>query len=173
MKRLLNYIPLFLIVAALTSCNDTDDVSAIFTKENKKMTLIFEDRGKETKPFDVWEGNEELKKKSIELRDKEGNYTFTFDGLEEDGWISGNFEGKIVNTKLYGTWSADGKSNAMSIKVNRTDGPRETDPLAIEFFNSFPNIYKYVGDTRSISLYYKFGQIKHRYIGFINIGKKK
>ena len=79
MKRLTSILTLVLIVTALSSCNDTDDVVKIFTKDTKKMTMLLEATETNPREQDLWDGNAKAKEESVRLRDEPGNYEITFE----------------------------------------------------------------------------------------------
>lgn len=150
-------LSLILIVATLSSCNDTDDVVKIFTKDTKKLTMLLIATSTNPKEQDLWGGNVDAKERSMKLKNIDGNYELIFDseGEADDGIIRGKFTGRAVNTKLNGTWSADGKTNKMSIRLDQNIGPNtESDVLAKDFIRSLNKVYKYQGDSQSLSLFY-------------------
>lgn len=178
MKRLTSILTLVLIVTALSSCNDTDDVVKIFTKDIKKMTMLLEATETNPREQDLWDGNAKAKEESVRLRDEPGNYEITFDYEEEpeNGRIHGTFKGRAVKTILKGKWSANGKNQEMSMMLNADITPAsETDRLAKEFIralqgNSNFRIYKYQGDDQSLSVFYdKENKNVKKFIGFITL----
>ena len=168
MRRLLTYILFISIVTAITSCNNTDNLSAIFTDNPKKMTMIFEKNGTNRIPITAKWGEEGIE--CLETAKKDENYILTYTGVEEDGTIAGRFEFKLVKITLKGKWGADGKKNTMWVEYDHPamDPSKGTDRLEKEIIRTFVNIKKYSGDKNSQSLYYKEGNStsKH-YIGFV------
>lgn len=175
MRILKNILTVVLIVTALSSCNDTDDVVKIFTKDTKKVTMLLSATSTNPKEQDLWNGNAKAKEESVRLRNEPGNYEIIFDSEDEpeDGIIRGTFKGRAIKTTLEGTWSADGKTQKMSMILNRGIGPgSETDIMAKEFIRALDNkVYKYQGDTQSLSLFYEEKNPLNKFIGFITIKK--
>lgn len=162
MKRKSLYICHLLLMLALipafSGCNTEDDLIRIFTGKTWKMSRITIE-GKESEQFGaiVWD-SETAYNRSIELLKAENNFTVIFEGIEVNGELSGNnVTVNGVNVKnATGTWTANGKSNAISLSLNISAS--ETDPLAKEFIKGMQNIFKYEGDENQITLYYKEGQ---------------
>ncbi len=169
MERKSLYICRLLLMLALIpvfgGCNTEDDLVRIFTGKTWKMSRItLEGKGGEQFGAIVWD-SETAFNQSIGLLKAENNFTVIFEGNEVNGELIGN--NLIVNgvkvKNATGTWTADGKTNEISLKLNISAS--ETDPLAKEFIKGMQNVFKYEGDENQITLYYKEGQTT-RLIGF-------
>ena len=169
MSKFKHLLYCLLFITALTSCNDTDDLSAIFANKGKKLTNILRQGSKGPIPItDFWPVEDiKGKEKSYELLRDAKNYLISFDGIEEDGKITGNFSAKGVNVNLTGSWKADGKSGKISLSIKNSSGT-ESDSIAKEYIEALKNVYKYKGDKNNLYLYYEKGQQTGRFLMFHN-----
>lgn len=164
MIRNIGYLLLLLALLPIVSgCSSEDDVIEIFTKNTWKLSrLTTQDSSARFLP-NLW-NNEKDFNTSMDALDQEGNFTINFAGTDLNGEIMGTtLDGKGIRATFTGTWSVDAKANtlAIALKVNGS----ETDPLAKEFIKGLQNVYKYEGDSNSLTLYFKDGDIT-KIIGF-------
>ena len=168
MKKIFSILSILLLVTAFSSCNDTDDLTSIFIKSDKKLTTLWQTPHNKPKEIDLWNKDEDAYNKSQELKKIDENFSLSFDGTEDNEKISGTLKGKAVKMQITGTWSADGKSNRMSIKLDHgIDYNKESDILAKEFIKALTSVYKYSGDKNTISLYFKDPRYNNPHIGFV------
>lgn len=158
MKRILSNIGCLLVfclaLPLLSSCNNTDDLTEIFTGKTWKMSRLT-NKGSES-PFypGIWDSQEAMDRSLNQLK-QEGNFTLRFEGNELDGeMIGATLSGRGINTSFTGTWNADGKNQSLTLSL-KTNGATEGDPLAKAFINGLRNVYKYEGDANSLTLFYK------------------
>ena len=155
---------LLAVILLLAGCNNEDDVMEIFTGKTWKLTRLTTEGSSNRFLAGLWD-NENSYNNSIEKLNSSGNYILNFYGdSQSDGLITPTFNANGINAKITnGTWKADGISKDLTLsgKVTGT----ESDPLAKEFMKGLPLIYKYEGDNRTLTLYYKDGQI-NKIMGF-------
>lgn len=167
MKRKIRKIGYLLLILALlpivSGCNNEDDVIEIFTKNTWKLSrLTTEDSSARFLP-NLWNNDKDYKA-SLDALNQESNFTINFAGTELNGEIMGTtLDGRGIKATFTGTWTVDGKENTLRIalKINGS----ETDPLAKEFIKGLQNVYKYEGDSNSLTLFFKDGQVT-KVIGF-------
>lgn len=140
---------LFVLLPALSGCNDTDDVQRIFTGKTWKLTYIT--KKNDHKPYDFWEGDAAAMKKSMELLKGENNFLINFTGITTDDVIQGPVSG-VVTAKFEGTWSANAKTQAFHASVK---GGSEKDILAKKFLELLNKAQSYDGDENNLYLYYE------------------
>ena len=168
MKQLTRLMGRLLLLCALLplcgSCTTEDDVVEIFTGKTWKLTRLTNKNSSARFLSTLW-SDEQTYNKSITLLDQEGNYTLVFEGLELNGEvIDATFSAKAINSRLSGSWDVDGGSKALSLSGKVTGS--DSDPLAKAFINGLQKVFKYEGDTNSLTLYYQDGQVT-RVMGFI------
>ena len=164
MKRHLIFIigvTLFVLTPLLISgcSSNDDDVKVIFTGKTWKMSYIFRE-GDPKAYVNFWYDDREAEKKSTELQKLNGNYEVEFVGANIDGAFSGSFSGKGVDSSFTGTWRADAKNRAMSTYDMKWDKD-ETDVLAKQFQKGMNTAFKYSGDSNSLYIYYKDGEVTY------------
>lgn len=150
-KRIKNkwLLLLFVLLPALSGCNDADDVQRIFTGKTWKLTYIT--KKDDHQPYDFWAGDAAAKKASLELVDKAGNYLITFSGATIDDIIKGDVRG-TATSEFKGTWSANAKSQNFQAAVK---GGNEKDILAKKFLEILNKADSYSGDEHNLYLYYE------------------
>lgn len=149
---------LLLLLPLFASCNDSDDVAAIFTGKTWKLNYITEDSNNEM--FDFW-GNAEAQKKSMEQLNATGTYTINFEGATEGDLIKGKVNGRTIIQNFEGSWSANSKNNDFHASVN---GSNE-DALAKNFLEGLNNATSYKGsDNTNLYILYKSGQRTFRMV---------
>ena len=155
-----------LIITAFSSCNNTDNLTAIFTSNGKKLTVIARQGSRGPVPvMDYWDANDKAAiKKSNDLLINPDNYHLTFDGIEDNGKMEGNFSAKAVQSSFSGKWQADGKSGKISLSISQGMNTKESDPLAKAFVKALQHTYKYKGDRHNLYLYFTEGQTKDRFL---------
>lgn len=167
MKRLIRNLGCLLLVLSLlpllSGCNNEDDIIEIFTGKTWKLSRIT-DKGSNRQFYPgLWQ-DAEAEKRSRELLKAKGNFTLNFEGSELNGELMGTrVNGRGAASEFNGTWSADGSSGELSIKV-KVEGS-ESDALAKAFIFGLQNVYKYEGDANSLTLFFKDGSAT-RVMGF-------
>lgn len=168
MNKLTSYISLlllFITLPLLNSCSSDDDVMEILTGKSWKLARLTT-KGSHA-PFmqNLWANETEYNNTMTALK-QNGNFTIAFEGAEVNNEMIGRtFSARaIIATINNGTWHTEKNSRHLTLegKVNGT----ETDPLTKEFFKGLANVFKYEGDSRSITLYYKDGQTTKE-MGFV------
>lgn len=141
-------------IVLLSSCDQADDVSGIFTGKTWKLTNVFWDDGSSpSRPiWDSWSAEE--KKQSEELLMTKGNFYLRFDGLETDGTIDGSFNGRATSTSVNGKWRADGKSHTFSTDQENVN---DNNNLGKEFLKGLKNAHKYAGDYNQLQIFFQDG----------------
>ncbi len=138
----------------LSSCDQSDDLTGIFTGKTWKLTNIFLDDGSNPsrRVWDSW--SEDVQTQSEELLMTKGNFILKFDGLEVDETITGNYNGRAANANVGGAWNADGKKHTFS-----TDQQAVTDKnmLGQEFITGLQNATKYAGDYNQLQIFFESG----------------
>lgn len=158
---------LFALLAAillLAGCNNEDDVLEIFTGKTWKLTRITTEGSSNRFLPGLWD-NENSYNNSIEKLNIENNYVLVFYGNPQSSeYIASTFNANGINATITnGTWKADGASKNLTLngKISGT----ESDPLAKEFMKALLLVYKYEGDNRTLTLYYKDGN-SNKIMGF-------
>lgn len=156
--KLYKLFALLTIILTLTSCNNKDDVMEIFTGKTWKLTRLTTEGSSNRFLSGLWD-NEDSYNNSIEKLNSAGNYILNFYGDSQSAeQIASTFNANGINAKITnGTWKADGVSKELVLSGKVTGA--ETDPLAREFMKALLLIYKYEGDNRTLTLYYKDGKI--------------
>lgn len=144
----------FMLLSLFTGCNNEDDVTAIFLNKTWKMSFIAAEGS--TVQYDLWNGDDTSRRKSMEKLSKESNFVLNFDGSAEQGYIKGELTGRGADSTISGTWNANGESNEFSITLSKN--PSESDVLGKAFLNGLKNAFRYVGDENNLYIYYKEGQ---------------
>ena len=156
MKRILRNISYLLLLLtlfpALSSCDNEDDVEAIFNGKTWKLSRLTT-KGSSA-PFypGIWKNEEEEKKSKDRLR--EGSCTIVFNSVNVNGEITGTadangFSARIENATL----KIDGKERTLSI-IGKISGS-ESDPLAKAFLLGLRKVSSYEGDSNSLTLYFE------------------
>ncbi len=164
MIRKIGYLLLLLaLLPVMSGCNNEDDVIEIFTKNTWKLSrLTTKDSSARFLP-NLWD-NEKDYNTSMGALAQESNFTINFAGTELNGEIMGTtLDGRGIKATFTGTWTVDAKTNDLriSLKVNGS----ESDPLAKAFIDGLQKVYKYEGDSNSLTLYFKDNNIT-KVIGF-------
>ncbi len=158
---------LFILLAAvltLTACNNEDDVMEIFTGKTWKLTRLTTEGSSIRFLAGLWD-NENSYNNSMERLNSSDNYILNFYGdTQSSELIEPTFNANGISARITnGTWKADGISKDLTLNGNITGS--ESDPLAKEFMKGLLLVYKYEGDNRTLTLYYKDGQI-NKIMGF-------
>ncbi|WP_308757187.1 DUF4847 family protein [uncultured Bacteroides sp.] len=146
---------MLLLLTGLSACNNEDDVMEIFNNKTWKLSRIATEKGKEQFYQGLWNSEAE-EKASRELLKAEGNFTMNFNCIDVNGEVTGTVNAHGVKSGIDdAALKIDGKENTISIsgKVTGT----ESDKLAKVFINGILNVFKYEGDTRNLTLYFKDG----------------
>lgn len=155
-KNIYKIIGLLLLLPLFSGCNDSDDVAAIFTGKNWKLTYItLKD---ENKMVDLWGGDEAKRKASYQKLETAGNFTISFTvNTNEDNIINGNLNGQVtIGKNMSGSWNANGKKS--TFKITNLDAGSDGDVLAKEFIAGLQKADSFKGsDERNLYLYYSSG----------------
>ena len=152
-----------LLLAALQACDNEDDVVEIFTEKTWKLVRVTNEDGKEQFYKGLWnsEKEEENSREALKL---DGNFTLTFNLAEVEGETIGTCKAHGIKASIDdASVRVDGKDHTLGIS-GRIVGS-ETDKLARVFLNGLLNVYKYEGDSQSMTLYFKDGNTV-RVMGF-------
>lgn len=144
-----------MLLITLHACDNEDDVIEIFTDKTWKLTRIANEGGSEQFYKGLW-NNENEEKSSREALKQKGTFTLTFNLAEVEGETIGTCEAHGIKASINdASTRVNGKDHTLSIdgKISGT----ETDKLARAFLNGLLNVYKYEGDTNTITLYFKDG----------------
>lgn len=138
----------------LSGCDQSDDLTGIFTGKTWKLSNVFWDDGSSA-PRPVWDSwTESEKEESYDLLMKtKGNFVLNFSGLETDGLIDGSYSGRAAKITIQGTWRADGKKHTFAATREGTipDGNR----LGQEFITGLQSAYKYAGDYNQLRIFFE------------------
>ena len=152
-----------MLLITLHACDNEDDVIEIFTDKTWKLTRIANEGGSEQFYKGLW-NNENEEKSSREALKQKGTFTLTFNLAEVEGETIGTCEARGIRASINdASVSVDGKKHTMTISGKLSGS--ETDKLARAFLNGLLNVYKYEGDSQSMTLYFKDGNIT-RVMGF-------
>ena len=146
-------------IPLLSGCSKEDDVKTIFTGKTWKMSYIFRE-GDPKAYVNFWYDDREAEAASIALQKTNGNYEIEFSGAKIDGAFSGSISGKGVDATFKGTWRADADSREFHTSDMNWSG-EEKDILAKQFQKALNNTIKYSGDTNSLYIYYKDGEVTY------------
>lgn len=141
---------LLLLLPMFSGCNDTDDVSGIFTGKTWKLTYITIKDSHQM--YDFWGTDNNAREKSMTLLDQAGKYIISFNGMEENNIITGALNGTVITANFTGNWSADGKDRNFSASIQ--GGNESSDLLARNFIEGLKSATSYGGDDRNLYLYY-------------------
>ncbi|WP_373803860.1 DUF4847 family protein [Bacteroides heparinolyticus] len=150
---------LLLLFPFLGGCNNSDDITAIFTGKKWKLTLITID-GQSSWPMLLWANSNTSYETSMKhLTETAGSYTVQFNGIVQDHQINGALNGTFITNTFSGTWSANDSSREFSAAVN---GSPEADVLAQTFATGLKTAHAYEGDTEHLYLLYRVGAVTYR-----------
>lgn len=116
------------------ACSEEDDVDAIFMGKTWKLTTIMQNNKSIYEP-----ASSEQKEIS---ESSEDSYILMFSG--------DTFSGKTLSDAFHGTWSVDGKKQAISFVFKNTPNPSgEVSKKMIEILQNATN---YKGDTKTLTI---------------------
>lgn len=149
--------------ATLHACDNEDDVTEIFADKTWKLTRLTNEGGKGQFYSGLWSSEQEAENSQEALK-QTGNFTLIFNLAEANGETIGTCEARGIRASINdASVSVDGKKHTLTIS-GKVSGS-ETDKLARAFLNGLLNVYKYEGDSQSMTLYFKDGNIT-RVMGF-------
>lgn len=157
MKRILRNISclllLFTLLPALSSCDNEDDVEAIFNGKTWKLSRLTTKGSSAPFYSGIWKSKEEEKTSRERLRE-EGNFTIVFNSVDVNGEMTGTADATGVSGRIENaTLKIDGKERTLSIR-GKISGA-ESDPLAKVFLNGLLRVSSYEGDSNSLTLYFE------------------
>ena len=141
--------------ATLHACDNEDDVTEIFADKTWKLTRLTNEGGKGQFYSGLWSSEQEAENSQEALK-QTGNFTLIFNLAEANGETIGTCEAHGIKASINdASTRVNGKDHTLSMdgKISGT----ETDKLARAFLNGLLNVYKYEGDTNTITLYFKDG----------------
>ncbi len=118
----------------LVACNDEDDIDAIFMGRTWKLSRIM--LNKSTSALSP----EEQEKVS---KSADNCFIVSFSGE--------SFSGRTLNETFGGTWTVDGKNQAISFTF-KGNIPHPTDMASQKMLEILQNANKYGGDTRNLEI---------------------
>lgn len=144
------------MVAALFACgacSTEDDVMEIFNDKTWKLTRLTDEGSNRQFYSGLWasEKEETDSRKALKI---EGNFTVSFNLAEVNGQATGTAEARGIQASIgnaHVTIDAENRELTLAGKVNGS----ETDKLAKAFINGLPRVFKYEGDSNSLTLYFK------------------
>lgn len=150
--KCLSYILLCALLPLLSACNDSDDVSKIFSGKRWKMTNVFSST--KNPATDYWETEEE-RIESIDQMNESGHCYLSFSGIPDGNSISGTYSGYALSSKalISGNWMANGKNNSFSTS-DQAAPTEDMDVLEQVFVWALINAYKYEGDENNLRIYF-------------------
>lgn len=151
-----------LLMTALGACNKEDNILEIFTGKVWKLSYIAPDGS--NLMFDYWGDNDAAYQSSINALRRENTFTIKFEGVGEGEFITGTFNGRIINSNIDGYWHADGKTRSFTTS-DVSQSLQETDVLARAFSTGLHNAFRYEGDSDNLFIYFKDGETIKR-MGF-------
>lgn len=144
---------IFTLLPLLNGCNEEDDVMTIFNGKTWKLSRLTIDGSSARFYSGLWNNAKEEEASIIALKQSE-NFTLKFNCAEVNGEVTGTVDAHGIRANISNaTLKIDGKSREMSISGRISNS--ESDPLAKAFINGVLNIYKYEGDTNTLTLYFK------------------
>lgn len=162
-KAISYFLLMFTMLFTFSACNNEDDVLEIFNGKTWKLTRLTTEGSKRQFYEGLW-GNEKEEEASRTALNTKGYFTLDFNLSEVNGEIIGTAEAHGILAKINNaSVDINGKKQTLSI-AGKVSGS-ETDKLAKAFINGLPNVFKYEGDSNSLTLYFKDGNIT-KVIGF-------
>lgn len=157
MKRIIRNISYLLLLLTLfpvlSSCDNEDDVEAIFNGKTWKLSRLTTKGSSAPFYSGIWKNEEEEKKSKDRLRE-EGNFTIVFNSVDVNGEITGTADAKGVTARIdNAALKINGKERTISI-FGRISGS-ESDPLAKAFLSGLGKVSSYEGDSNSLTLYFE------------------
>lgn len=145
----------FVMLFTFSACNDEDDVLEIFNGKTWKLTRLTTEGSKRQFYEGLW-GSEKEEETSRDRLKLDGNFVLDFNLANVNGETTGTaeahgFQASINNARVV----VDGNKRTISI-TGKVSGS-EKDQLGRAFINGLPNVFKYEGDSNSLTLYFKDG----------------
>lgn len=139
-----------------SACSSEDDVMEIFNGKTWKLSRLTTEDSKAQFYPGLWSNETEEKNSRAALKEN-GNFTVNFNCAEVNGEVTGTVNAHGIKASINdATLNIDGKKRSLTIggKINGS----ETDKLAKEFLKGMLGVFKYEGDARSLTLYFKDGK---------------
>lgn len=152
-----NSLLLLLVIFTLASCNDSDDVIAIFTGKTWKLNAIYHS-GREDRSYWIDKDgnpNAEAFEESLKKKKETGTFTVRFDGAQEGDLIIGTFSGVGYNATFTGEWSCNADNRQINIRSFTPNGS-DSDVLAKAFVNAMQNVISYRSNSDINNLHLDF-----------------
>ena len=141
------------VLLTFSTCNDEDDVAEIFNGKTWKLARLTTENGKEQFYNGLWSSDKE-KENSLEALKQQGNFTLSFDIVEVNGEITGTAKAHGIRANIEdASVKVDGKTRSLTLNGKVTGA--ETDKLAKAFMAGLLKVFKYEGDSKSLTLYFK------------------
>lgn len=142
----MKYKLVWLLLSAIwicNSCNDEDDIKAIFVGKTWKLSNYYTTTN--------WKDDDDRKpvytfpegKDALEAINTAGKYVITFSEK--------TFAAQGGDNNFSGTWEADGKKNTLVFHITSSTSP--SSKLSKDFFEAVKNAGYYRGDANIIKIY--------------------
>lgn len=158
-KRMIRTIgcSLLMFAALFTfgACNDEDNVMEIFNGKTWKLSRLTTEDSKRQFYEGLWISGKEEEASRDALKNKE-YFTLNFNLAQVNQETTGTAEVQGIGASINdASVTINGKTHALAIsgKMNGS----ETDKLARAFINGLLTVFKYEGDSKSLTLYFKDG----------------
>lgn len=158
-KRTIRTIGCSLLVFAMLftfgACNDEDNVMEIFNGKTWKLTRLTTEGSKRQFYESLWVSEKEEEASREALRNKD-YFTLNFNLAQVNQETTGTAEARGIGANINdASVTVNGKTHALGIsgKMNGS----ETDKLAKVFINGLLTVFKYEGDSKSLTIYFKDG----------------
>lgn len=154
-KTIGSFLLMLAMLFTFSACNDEDDVLEIFNGKTWKLTRLTTEGSKRQFYEGLW-GSEKEEESSREALKTKGYFTLNFNLAEVNGETTGTAEAHGIRASINNaTVTINSKERTLGI-AGKVSGS-ETDKLAKAFINGLPNVFKYEGDSNSLTLYFKDG----------------
>ena len=155
MKRKTIGLLLTLVTLTLaTACDQDEEYIRILTGKTWKMSRLTES-GSSSQFCIEWDDEDDYEV-SMSYFIVSSYYVISFDGAEIDGELVGNEVSlRGVDVNATGTWTANGKTRAMTLNLTFSGASEESDPLAAAYIHGLQNVYRYEGDENNLNLFFK------------------
>lgn len=144
----IKFILLIGILSVLSSCNDEDDIKAIFVGQTWYLGDFYTTTNwKDDNNFDPIYSRDTIAMKII-LGNGRNRFYISFEEKK--------FMAKGLNNTFSGTWSADGKNNTISFHINNGTAPSGdglSEQISRRFYEAIQNAEFYRGNTIWVKFY--------------------
>lgn len=146
---------MFAMFFTFAACNDEDNVTEIFNGKTWKLSRLTTKGSKGQFYEGLWASEKEEEASREALKNK-GFFTLNFNLAEVNQETTGTADAHgILANITNASVTVNGKTRDLGISGKTTGA--ETDKLAKAFINGLLNVFKYEGDSNSLTLYFKDG----------------